>query len=73
MTNTPTLYSVTSNSEDLSTLMTVPELAEYLGVGRNRAYDLLKSKTIKGFRIGSSWKVSKAAVDKFIYEKSGLL
>lgn len=73
MTNTSKLYSALFNDEDISTLMTVPELADYLGVGRNKAYDLLKSGTINGFRIGSAWKVSKAAVDKFIYEMSGLL
>lgn len=46
-----------------STVMTVPELAEYLGIGRNSAYELLRTKTIRGFRIGKVWKVSKDAVD----------
>jgi hypothetical protein len=41
-----------------------------LGIGRNRACELLKTGTIKGFGIGSIWKISKTAVDKFIYEKS---
>lgn len=56
-----------------SPLMTVNELAEYLGVGKNRAYALLNSGSIKGFRLGSIWKVSRAAVDQFIYESSGLM
>ena len=47
-----------------STVMTVPELAEYLGIGRNSAYELLRTKTIRGFRIGKVWKVSKDAVDR---------
>lgn len=72
MTNTSKFYPTLFNNDDISNLMTVPELADYLGVGRNKAYDLLKSGTINGFRIGSAWKVSKAAVDKYIYEKSGL-
>lgn len=38
--------------ENISVLMTVPELADYLGIGRNRAYDLLRDSTIKGFKIG---------------------
>ena len=62
----------TYNSEELSTLLTVPELAEYLGIGRNRAYDLLRKGIIKGFRIGNSWKVSRYAIDVYIKEASGL-
>ena len=60
------------NKEEEAVLMTVPELAEYLGVGKNRAYDLLRSGSIKGFRIGCSWKVRKAAVLQYIREKSGM-
>lgn len=58
--------------EDETVLMTAVELADYLGIGRNRAYELLNKGEIKGFRIGSTWRVSKEAVEKFIYEKSGL-
>lgn len=61
------------NTDDFSILMTVPELAEYLGIGRNRAYDLLRNGNIKGFRIGYTWKVSKAAVSQYIKEKSGII
>ena len=58
---------LTSYKEDsASPLMTVPELAEYLDVGRNTVYSLLRDGSIKGFRIGSSWKVSREAVDLFI-------
>lgn len=71
MTNLLTPYSMSYN-ENEPVLMTVSELADYLGVGKNRAYELLNSGEIKGFRIGSVWKVTKAAVDQFIYEKSGL-
>ena len=53
--------------------MTVPELAEYLGIGRGRAYSLLRDGSIKGFRIGSIWKVSREAVDLYIREKSGMV
>lgn len=49
-----------------STVMTVPELAEYLGIRRNSAYELLRTKTIRGFHIGKVWKVSKDAVDLYI-------
>ncbi len=61
-----------SYNENEPVLMTASELADYLGIGKNRAYELLNSGEIKGFRIGSVWKVTKAAVDRYIYEKSGL-
>ncbi len=61
-----------SYNENEPVLMTASELADYLGVGKNRAYELLNSGEIKGFRIGSVWKVAKAAVDQYINEKSGL-
>ena len=60
------------NTEE-SSLMTPPELAVYLGIGRNTAYQLLNTGTIKGFRIGNQWKVSKEAVDLYIARNSGLV
>lgn len=66
-------FSLTTYNEDgLPMLMTVPELAEYLGIGKNRAYELLRKNVIKGFRIGTVWKVSKEAVELYIREKSGM-
>lgn len=55
-----------------SVLMTPPELAAYLGIGRNLAYQLLNEGVIKGFKIGNQWKVSKQAVDLYIARKSNL-
>lgn len=71
MTN-PFTPDFMSYNENEPVLMTASELADYLGVGKNRAYELLNSGEIKGFRIGSVWKVAKAAVDQYINEKSGL-
>ncbi|MEY8485053.1 helix-turn-helix domain-containing protein [Lachnospiraceae bacterium WCA-9-b2] len=65
-------YFSTDNEAEPA-LMTVNELAEYLGIGKNRAYELLNTGAIKGFRIGSIWKISKVAVEQFIYEQSGLI
>lgn len=62
-----------TNPNDEIILMTPPELASYLGIGRNRAYQLLNNGTIKGFRIGTQWKVSKQAVDLYIAQNSGLI
>lgn len=66
-------YLTAYDADSAAVLMTVPELAEYLGIGRGRAYSLLRDGSIKGFRIGSIWKVSREAVDLYIREKSGML
>lgn len=63
----------TMSRDDSAVLMTPPELAAYLGIGRNLAYQLLNDGTIKGFKIGNQWKVSKQAVDLYIAKKSELM
>ena len=71
MMNTYRNQSNMFTNDEERALMTPPELADYLGIGRNLAYQLLKDGTIKGFRIGTQWKVSRQAVDSFIAKKSG--
>ena len=60
------------NNDDTAALMNPMEMAAYLNIGRNLAYQLLNNGTIKGFRIGNQWKVSKQAVDLYIARNSGL-
>ena len=57
---------------DTSDILSVSDVAEYLGVGKNRVYDLLHKGLIKGFRMGSTWKISRMALDIYIREASGL-
>lgn len=65
-----TQYNTISNND--SVLLTISELSDYLGIGKNTAYQLVRSNIIKGFRIGNKWKVSRNAVDLYIKEQSGL-
>ncbi|MBM6752940.1 helix-turn-helix domain-containing protein [Mediterraneibacter glycyrrhizinilyticus] len=58
--------------EDISDLITVDELCEWLAIGKNAAYTLLNSGKIKAFRIGRIWKISKAAVVEYIRQESML-
>ena len=62
-----------SNDENNSILFTVPELADYHGIGRNRPYDPLRNNIIKVVLIGNTWKVSKITVEQYILQNSGLL
>lgn len=47
-------------------VLTVNELAEFLRVGKNRAYELVTTKAIPSFRIGSSIRVYRPAVTRWI-------
>ncbi len=53
-------------------IVTVEELCEMLRIGRNKAYDLLRSGEIRAFRCGRAWVISKEAVIEFVmrYGKS---
>ncbi len=73
MTNSFPFYkSLLDSNSDPSDIMNVAEVAAFLGVGKNRIYELLNEGTIKGFRMGRTWKISKLALEKYIREASGL-
>ena len=48
------------------TVLSVSEVAEYLGVGKNRVYELLNTGKLNGFRMGSTWKISRMALENYI-------
>lgn len=53
-------------------ILTTDEVMDYLMIGRNTIYELLKSGKLKGFKIGSCWKIPRKAVDEYILSESGL-
>ncbi|WP_330999355.1 helix-turn-helix domain-containing protein [Pectinatus frisingensis] len=52
--------------------MTVEELCDMLSIGKNTAYALLNSGTVKAFRIKRVWKIPKKSVVEYVIEKSRL-
>lgn len=52
------------------TLITVEELCDFLMIGKNAAYRLLKSGQIKSFQIGRIWKIPKVSIEKYIREQT---
>ena len=46
-------------------VLTVPEVAEYLRVHPTTIYRLLQAKKLPGFRVGSEWRFSKDAIDRW--------
>ena len=53
-------------------IMSVTDIAEVLCIGKNRVYELLESKSLKGFRIGRVWKIPKESLQEYITNQSGL-
>ena len=51
---------------EIPTLLTVEEVAAQLRIGRNSAYNLVKSGQIKSIKIGRTIRVPKLAVLEFI-------
>jgi excisionase family DNA binding protein len=58
--------SAESGSE---TVLSPEQLAQYLGIGRTFAYQLLAKKRIPSFTIGKLRRVRKADVDRYIEER----
>ena len=50
-------------------IITVADLCEALGIGKNTAYKLLKSGEIKFIRIGKVYKIPKEYVSNYIKQK----
>lgn len=51
-------------------ILTTDEVMDYLFIGRNTIYDLLRSGKIKGFKIGSCWKIPRKALEEYIDSES---
>ena len=49
-----------------SPLLTVPELAQLLRIGRNKAYEVVATGALPVVRIGRLIRVPRAAVDRWI-------
>lgn len=59
------------NPNDNLEILTVGEMMEMLYIGKNTAYQLLSEGVIEAFRIGNTWKIPRAAVERYIIRKCG--
>lgn len=53
-------------------ILTVEELAEILKIGMSQAYKILRSGTLKAYKEGKDWRISKEALVSYIRQKSQL-
>ena len=51
-------------------IMTIWEVADYLKVTERTIYRLAGAKQIPAFKVGGSWRFSKADIDRWIREQS---
>jgi len=56
--------------EQYNDVLSVEQLMQALGIGKNTAYDLLNNGDIQAFRIGKIWKISKEALEDYVYCKT---
>lgn len=58
--------------EQYQDIMTIYDVSEALCIGKNRVYELLEKKELKGFRIGRVWKIPRDALKEYILIQSNL-
>ena len=55
----------TKESYVTSALLTVPEAAKYLGVGRKKIYELIEWGELKAVKLGRAVQLEKSSLDEF--------
>ena len=52
--------------ENTDEILNIDQFCELLDVGKSTGYKLLKSKRIKGFKIGKKWKIPAKSLEMFV-------
>ena len=52
--------------KDYPDILTVPQVAQALGVGRKAVYDLVNNKILGAIRVGRTIKVPKFSLEEFV-------
>jgi excisionase family DNA binding protein len=55
--------------ESFDDVVDIETFMEMLGIGRNKAYQILNSGEIEAFRVGRKWRIPKISIEKYIYRK----
>lgn len=58
------------SSPDLSGIMTIGEVADYLKLAERTIYRLASAKKIPAFKVGGSWRFSRADIEEWIKRQS---
>ena len=52
-------------------VVTVSQMCEMLGIGKNTAYRILNDNTVKALKIGKVYKIPKKNIAAYVTKKSG--
>lgn len=58
--------------DEYNDMLSVDDLMEILGIGKNAAYDLLRNDELKCFRLKGRWKIPKESVIEYVRSKAFL-
>ena len=58
-----------ANAED--EILTLDEVAAYLKAGKRTVYRLAAAKKIPAFKVGGTWRFSRAEISQWIQQQSG--
>jgi len=50
----------------LDSVMTVPEVADYLRINQRTVYRLATDRKLPGFKVGTTWRFKRADIDNWI-------
>ena len=70
--STTNLAQTMPSSPADNAIMTIGEVADYLKVTERTIYRLAGAKQIPAFKVGGSWRFSKADIDGWIREQSAV-
>ena len=68
--STTNLAKTMPSSPADNAIMTIGEVADYLKVTERTIYRLAGAKQIPAFKVGGSWRFSKADIDRWIQQQS---
>ena len=57
-------------STPLSDILTINEVAEYLKIGERTMYRLVAAKKVPAFKVGGTWRFSRADIESWIKQQS---
>lgn len=60
------MENFTCTIDEIAPIMTVPEVANFLGVGRNCVYNLIRSGQLEALHFGRRLKVARHSLLRFI-------
>jgi len=63
------MKSTMNTTNELPAVLTVAELAHFLKIGMNSAYNLVRSNAVRSIRIGRQIRIPKQAVEDYLNDQ----